>query len=102
VEQQRASASPQEAHAVTSKPPNRAGAAKLHRCCVEIENLGKKLGQDGSGISGLSALCDEWVADLEDGTRLDIDSSTWEEVHLLLDGTSITRGCRERIFSFEK
>jgi hypothetical protein len=86
----------------TAKPPNRAEAAKLHQCCVEVENLGKRRGQDGSGISGLSALCEEWVSDLKHGRPLDIDSSTWEEIRLLLDGTSITRGCRDRIFSFEK
>jgi hypothetical protein len=86
----------------TSKPPNRADAAKLHRCCVELEDLGKKRGQDGSGISGLSGLCEEWVADLEHGRRVEIDSSTWEEIRLLLNGVSITRGCRDRIFLYEK
>jgi len=89
-------------HADIAKPADGAEVAKLQRCCVELENLGKKGGQEGSTFIALSSVCDEMAIALRNGKRPGIDSSNWDEIRSALDEKGIPPGCRTLMLSLEK
>ena len=88
--------------AEAAKPPNRDEGVKLQQCCVQLEDLGKKRGQEGTTFTALSSVCDEMAIAFRAGERPDIDSSTWEEIRSALAEEGIPLGCRALMLSFEK